>query len=385
MEKQPGKQYGLIKPKELKKPSTSASATFFQKKNIFDDDSDDDDGGSGGPTDYKKAAVQAKMKRQTKLDLERAKEEDASVFQYDEVYDEMQEKKRSAAIAAKKSVDRKPKYIANLMKHAEIRAREDERRTERKVQKEREAEGDEFRDKEVFVTSAYRKKMEEMQKEEEEEQRKERIEAMLDVTKQRDMSGFYRHIYRQTMGEEKGQKEEGEEGVKNEPQSDDEDNKEEVRTEIKKLEKKERNFRKRDVKQEEEESEGESSSDSGSSGTTSEDDEKETVKEEVAKSREEKEAERRQKMREDKERRERRKRRIERGEESSSDEEGEQKENVKVAKKSANPLTAATDKPLPKKVKKDVWKKVTVGDVFTEAVAKYFRRKAERSGFPWEP
>ena len=172
MEKQPGKQYGLIKPKELKKPSTSASATFFQKKNIFDDDSDDDDGGSGGPTDYKKAAVQAKMKRQTKLDLERAKEEDSSVFQYDEVYDEMQEKKRSAAIAAKKSVDRKPKYIANLMKHAEIRAREDERRTERKVQKEREAEGDEFRDKEVFVTSAYRKKMEEMQKEEEEEQRK---------------------------------------------------------------------------------------------------------------------------------------------------------------------------------------------------------------------
>ena len=384
MEKQPGKQYGLIKPKELKKPSTSASATFFQKKNIFDDDSDDDDGGSGGPTDYKKAAVQAKMKRQTKLDLERAKEEDASVFQYDEVYDEMQEKKRSAAIAAKKSVDRKPKYIANLMKHAEIRAREDERRTERKVQKEREAEGDEFRDKEVFVTSAYRKKMEEMQKEEEEEQRKERIEAMLDVTKQRDMSGFYRHIYRQTMGEEKGQKEED---VKKEPRSDDEDNKDEVRTEIKKLEKKERNFRKRDVKQEEEESEDESSSDSGSS---SEDEEKETVNEEVVMSREEKEAERRQKMREDKERRERRKRRIERGEESSSDEEEEGKEKAKVEKKSGKDAkvsgsgAAAADKPLPRKVKKDVWKKVTVDDVFAEAVAKYFRRKAERSGFPWE-
>ena len=383
-------QYGLIKPKELKKATTSA--TFFQKKNIFDDDDSDDDG-NGDPkkaTDFKKAAMQAKMKRQTKLDLERAKEEDASVFQYDEVYDDMQEKKRSAAIAAKKSADRKPKYIANLMKHAEIRAREDERRTERKVQKEREAEGDEFRGKEVFVTSAYRKKMEEMQKEEEEEQRKERIEAMLDVTKQKDMSGFYRHIYRQTMGEEKGQKEEkGEEGdVKKEPQSDgEEDNKDEVRTEIKKLEKKERNFRKRDVKQEEEESEDESSSESGSS---SEDDEKETVKEEVVKSREEKEAERRQKMREDKERRERRKRRIERGEESSSDEEEDEgKENkAKVAKKpgkdAAEGETAAADKPLPKKVKKDVWKKVTVEGVYAEAVAKYFRRKAERSGFPWE-
>ena len=34
------------------------------------------------------------------------------------------------------------------------------------------------------------------------------MEDMLTVTKQKDMSGFYRHIYRQTMGEEKGQKEE---------------------------------------------------------------------------------------------------------------------------------------------------------------------------------
>ena len=33
------------------------------------------------------------------------------------------------------------------------------------------------------------------------------MEDMLTVTKQKDMSGFYRHIYRQTMGEEKGQKE----------------------------------------------------------------------------------------------------------------------------------------------------------------------------------
>ncbi len=33
------------------------------------------------------------------------------------------------------------------------------------------------------------------------------IEEMLTVTKQKDMSGFYRHLYRQTMGEEKGQKE----------------------------------------------------------------------------------------------------------------------------------------------------------------------------------
>merc|ERR1712058_40998 len=80
-----------------------------------------------------------------------------------------------------------------------------ERRIERQVQKEREAEGEMYADKESFVTSAYRKKMEEMGKQEEEEARQAQIEAALDVTKQNNMDGFYRHLYRQTMGEEKEQ------------------------------------------------------------------------------------------------------------------------------------------------------------------------------------
>ena len=38
--------------------------------------------------------------------------------------------------------------------------------------------------------------MEEMQKLEEEEQKRQAMEDILDVTKQKDMSGFYRHLYR---------------------------------------------------------------------------------------------------------------------------------------------------------------------------------------------
>lgn len=49
----------------------------------------------------------------------------------------------------------KPKYISNLLKFAEVRKKEEERRIERQVQKEREAEGNEFADKDAFVTSAY--------------------------------------------------------------------------------------------------------------------------------------------------------------------------------------------------------------------------------------
>ena len=47
----------------------------------------------------------------------------------------------------KKAKDKKPKYMEALLKTAEKRQQLHERRTERKVQKEREAEGDEFADK----------------------------------------------------------------------------------------------------------------------------------------------------------------------------------------------------------------------------------------------
>lgn len=56
-----------------------------------------------------------------------------------------------------------------------------------KVQKERELEGSEFEDKEVFVTSAYKKKLEEMRLEEEQEKREEYLESIGDVTKQKDL------------------------------------------------------------------------------------------------------------------------------------------------------------------------------------------------------
>jgi coiled-coil domain-containing protein 55 len=65
------------------------------------------------------------------------------------------------------------------MRTAEDRKIENERRTERKVQKERELEGDQFQDKESFVTPAYRAKLAELAKAEEEERQKERMEGNL--------------------------------------------------------------------------------------------------------------------------------------------------------------------------------------------------------------
>ena len=63
------------------------------------------------------------------------------------------------------------------MKAAEKRNRERQRIEERKIEKERVKEGDQFSDKPQFVTSAYRKRMQEREKEEEEERRMAAIEG----------------------------------------------------------------------------------------------------------------------------------------------------------------------------------------------------------------
>lgn len=63
------------------------------------------------------------------------------------------------------------------------------------VQKEREAEGQEFADKETFVTTSYRKKLEELKKLDDEEKREDYLEAIGDVTKQQDL-GIIIHIFK---------------------------------------------------------------------------------------------------------------------------------------------------------------------------------------------
>ena len=388
------KQYGLIKPKSGGAAAAAAKTNIFRAKNVFaDDDSDSDDNG-GSSKDWIKASMQAKAKRQTKVAIQKAIAEDATAFQYDEVYDDMKAKKEADKTAKAKSAagggagssaEKKPKYIKNLLKMAAVRNRENEGRLERKVQKEREAEGDEFADKEVFVTSAYRKKMEEREKEEE-ERRKEAMESILDVRKQKDMSGFYRHIYRQTMGEEKGQNEA-------------EDKKEEAKEDSPKRPResggaKQRSYRRR---KEEDEEEDESSSSESNSADSDPEPETEEPKVEAVETREDKERERRLKMKEEKERRERRKRKIEMGESSSDEEDGDKDAEAK-SNKSAGEDRVKSDAPkadgaaekskdesssAPKKPKVDVWKKVTVGQVFEDAVQRYFQRKSERKGFPW--
>ncbi|XP_055295905.1 nuclear speckle splicing regulatory protein 1 [Sitodiplosis mosellana] len=183
------KQYGLIKPQ---KPTTRLMA--------FASDSESDD----EPAAKKKISIgeSVTQKRQARIIQQDALKIDPTIFQYDELYDEMTAN-REEAKKAKSNVNRESKYINKLLVAAEKRKIEYETRIERKVQKEREAEGDQFKDKEVFVTASYREKLEAMKKAEEVAQREEYLENIGDVLKQRDLSGFYRHMYEQKLGNDK--------------------------------------------------------------------------------------------------------------------------------------------------------------------------------------
>merc|ERR1711874_407176 len=177
----------------------------------------------------KKSAGNAGQQSLQRRLLKEALEEDASVFQYDEVYDDMQASKQAVEAAKKDAVEKKPKYIHNILKQAEKRKIEDERRMERKVQKEREEEGDMFADKESFVTASYMKKMEELKKAEMEEKIEQMREEKNDVMKTKNFGAFYSHIFKQKMGTDPEVK------VKEEPSVEDEDSKPELET-IKKRE-----------------------------------------------------------------------------------------------------------------------------------------------------
>jgi len=395
-----GKKYGLVMPSKAE-PLTRANPLANSKMNkpsIFGHDSSDSDGGGAGE-DWVKKSLKVKsnnsgLKKQAKIQMAKALEEDPTVFQYDEVYDDI-ERKKEVEKESKKDVDRKPKYVHNLLKAADERQKEFERRIERQVQKEREQEGNEFADKESFVTSAYRKKMEEIAKQEEEEARMAQIEAALDVTKQNNMDGFYRHLYRQTMGEEKGQieskvkKEETEESEEAKAARVKEEIKkikvDEVKIEedkyedgpnftIKKIDRK-KEFRKKEVVESSSESESSSGSDGESDNEASKKDalnETEASKLELMK----------QRLKEQKERREKRKRKIDQ-DASSSESEPEETEPKKgkadqVDEKQEDEEdvpTVVIEDDLPKI---DIWKKRTVDVIFDKAVQRYWERKSAR-------
>ncbi|KAG0336380.1 hypothetical protein BG004_008079 [Podila humilis] len=119
--------------------------------------------------------------------------QDASVFDYDAVYDQLKAGDRAKELSRKQdSADRKPKYVNALLAAAETRKRDRQIAEERKLEREREQEGEELKDKEMFITPAYKAQKEAMRKAEEEDRKREEL-----LAKDKDgslMQGFYKNL-----------------------------------------------------------------------------------------------------------------------------------------------------------------------------------------------
>ena len=114
------------------------------------------------------------MSRAEKKLQEEALKIDANVFDYDSMYDSMKAAERRQEEAKKaEDAEGKPKYIEAFLQSAQTRKLDRLRAEEKMLQLEREKEGDEFADKDKFVTEAYKKQMAEVRKAEEEEKERE--------------------------------------------------------------------------------------------------------------------------------------------------------------------------------------------------------------------
>lgn len=161
----------------------------LSKNSLFADDEDEDEAKekeqqgemnlglnqakSKKPTAPGKDFTNLSAMHSSKKHAKEAEELDPSIYSYDAVYDSLHAKPTKSSVDTKSET---PKYMQNLLQSAEIRKRDQLRAKDRQLAREREAEGDEFDDKEKFVTSAYKAQQEELRKAEEEEARREQEE-----------------------------------------------------------------------------------------------------------------------------------------------------------------------------------------------------------------
>ncbi|KAL4785508.1 coiled-coil domain-containing protein 55-domain containing protein [Aspergillus varians] len=182
----------------------------LNKTSIFADDDDDDDDNNGdnnnikdgttkkayglnAPTNRKYTNLSAL--HSSKKHASEAQDIDPSIYSYDAVYESLHVKPEKKNNGNADEGEDKPRYMTSLLRSAEIRKRDQLRARDKMLAKEREAEGDEFDDKEKFVTSAYKAQQEELRRVEEEEKAREQEE---EEKKRKNggsgMVGFYRDL-----------------------------------------------------------------------------------------------------------------------------------------------------------------------------------------------
>ncbi|KAJ1570117.1 hypothetical protein HK096_010594 [Nowakowskiella sp. JEL0078] len=194
-------KFGLQIPAKRGHLTPARSLTPKPVSSVFaSNESDDDDEIAGmSEKDKMKAEVRlvqeaASRNRQVKLMHEEALADDPTVFDFDGVYDSFKSaelKKKRERDGKEENGQKKARYMQEILSSSKRRNLELERAKERQAQREREKEGDEFDGMEKFVTSAFKKRQEELRQLEETEKKKEEEDAK---RREKDPTGFYRNI-----------------------------------------------------------------------------------------------------------------------------------------------------------------------------------------------
>lgn len=124
---------------------------------------------------------------------------DETLYNYDEFLTARNavDRDRKAAAASASNGSKGPSYVDDLLAAAEQRKRDQDRARDKLLQRQREEEGDEFKDKEAFVTEAYKANQEETRKAEEAERKREEEER-----KKRESGAGMTAFHRKVMEEE---------------------------------------------------------------------------------------------------------------------------------------------------------------------------------------
>ncbi|KAI8580879.1 hypothetical protein K450DRAFT_235004 [Umbelopsis ramanniana AG] len=185
-------KFGLNTSLKKSKPPSSIPKAFFGG----DDDADDLKPGEQETKDSHKNRINKQLTSYTSMTNKKieeqhkqALEEDPNIFDYDAVYDDLKTAEKQKQEQLKGKDNKKARYVEGLIEMAEIRKRDRLRAEEKKVEREREEEGDEFGDKETFVTSSYKAQKEELRRLEAEERRKEEEDS-----KKKSITSFYRQM-----------------------------------------------------------------------------------------------------------------------------------------------------------------------------------------------
>jgi coiled-coil domain-containing protein 55 len=159
----------------LKKSKAPARPTAFREEEE-DDEMDvmsQKAAAARKPQPLPQTRLNAPISRVARDQLKAAQEVDASVFEYDEVFDQMKAGQKAAEAKRKAdSQQRAPKYVESLLASAVQRKQDRIRAEDVMTARARATEGDEFADKDAFVTPAYLAQQEELRKAEEAEKLK---------------------------------------------------------------------------------------------------------------------------------------------------------------------------------------------------------------------